>query len=366
MGKIYWCHALGNLASGLVSVFIPVFLLKSGYDFQTVIAYLCIQQVFAAVLQPMAGHLFAYIRPHHLLAVGQACSVVLFALLATLDSHHWSLLWIALFWAGNRTIYWSAFHYLFSSARSRRRANHQISRMNALSMIATMAAPAAGGLLATHIGINYVYGLSIGLFILALTPILTDPDGPSKLKISMPWHKIQAMRRDALASGCSGIIIATELGVWPLFIYLIVMSYAGIGLLTSAIALASVVVTLYVGHREGKRTTRRNFERGLTVYSIASVVRALAQTSFHVFGLNLAGGVGRSLYVTPYMNRYYTNSDGEHRLGYITVMETMCSTFAAAFFFVLLLLSLLFAAKTALIAGLAITAFASLGVRQIR
>jgi hypothetical protein len=66
------------------------------------------------------------------------------------------------------------------------------------------------------------------------------------------------------------------------------------------------------------------------------------------------------------MNRYYHNSDGDYRLGYITVMEMSAAIGASVFMFGLLLLSLLFAVKTVLIIGLAATALCGLGVRLIR
>jgi MFS family permease len=366
MGRIYWCHSLGNTAMGLVSVFIPIFLLKNGYSFQSVLVYLLLQQLFATIIQVPAGYLFKYISPHRLLVIGHLFAVGLFIMLATLNSQHWPLAWLALWWAGNRTIYWVAFHYVFSMARAHKRANHQIAGIIALNMLAVTAAPAIGGLIATHAGINYTYALAIIMFIAAVIPMLAKSGGPPKLTMRMPWYEIRKMRRDAVASGFAGIVVVTELNIWPMFIYLIVTSYAGIGLLTSAVAVASIAVTLYVGRHEKKKDGRLYFRRGLAVYGLANVVRTLAQTTLHVFGLNILGGVGRSLYVTPYMNRYYTNSDGEHRLGYITVMEAMCSLFAVGFILALMLLSLLVSVKAVLVIGLIFTALSSLGVKLIR
>ncbi len=66
------------------------------------------------------------------------------------------------------------------------------------------------------------------------------------------------------------------------------------------------------------------------------------------------------------MNRYYTNSDGPNRLGYITVMETAFSTGAALYVLGLLALTAFFTIKIVLAIGLGFVAFSVLGVRLIR
>ena len=66
------------------------------------------------------------------------------------------------------------------------------------------------------------------------------------------------------------------------------------------------------------------------------------------------------------MNRYYNNSDGSHRLGYITAMESAFSLGAGLYILILLGLSFLVSTSAVLAIGLAIVAFTSLGARLIR
>ena len=366
MGRIYWCHSIGASGISLVAIFIPIFLLKTGYSLHSVLIYLLLQQGLAAVLQYPAAHLFKYVSPHRLLIVGDLWYAVLFGLLVTLQAHRWPLALLALAWALNRTIYWAAFHYTFSSARAHKHPGRQIAGINALVMLSTTAAPAIGGVVATAFGISYVYVAAIVLLIIAVIPMAKANEGPGRTTIRMTWQEVWNMRRDALANVFNGTVLMAEMNVWPIFVFLLVSSYAGVGLLSSVIAAASIGVTLYVGSHQEAKGERHYLGRGAATYGLTSLGRAVAENSAQIFGLNLLGGVGRSLYVTPYMNRYYTNSDGPFRLGYITAMETSFSLGSVLYVLGLLVLTATFPVKTVLAIALALTALGAAGVRLIR
>lgn len=365
MGRIYWCHSVITFGISLVVLFIPIFLLKIGYGFQEVLVYILVQNLLSALLQYPVGQLFQYLAPHRILVLGATSYMVMFGLLISLPEHGWPLALIALFWAIHRTCYWGAFHYIFSAARAHKQAKHQIAGINALNMLAATAAPAVGGIAASLFGMEYVYGAAIVIIVIALLPVLAGDPGPSKTTLHLPRHFLITIRPDLKANVFNGMVIMAETNIWPLFIFLIVSSYAGIGALSAVIAGASILVTLYVG-RTSNKLEKKDIGHGLTAYSLASLGRSVVQNSFQIFGLNFLGGIGRSLYVTPYMNRYYHNSDGPLRIGYITVMETAFELGAMLYIAGLLLLTLLFTTSSVLAIGLAFVAVAVYGVRLIR
>jgi MFS family permease len=366
MGRIFWCHGIGALGVALVVIFVPIFLLKSGYSFSAVLFYLFLQQAFAAVLQYPASRLLQYLHPHHQLAIGTLWYAVFFGLLLSLPHYHWSLGLLALAWALNRTMYWAAFHYSFGLARAHLHAGRQIAGANALVIFAQTVAPAIGGVIATVFGIKYIYMIAIVTLLLAVIPMFKADKGPERVRVQMPWLEIWRMRRDILSNICNGITVLAEQNLWPMLVFLVVSSYAGIGLLSSMIAVASIGVTIYVGRRQETRGERYYIKRGLATYSLTSIGRSLVENSTQIFGLNLLGGIGRSLYVTPFMNRYYSNSDGPFRLGYITVMETAFSVGTSVFLLILLALSIWLSMKTVLAISLATVALTVIGVRVIR
>lgn len=366
MRRVYWCHSIGILAASLISIFIPIYLLKIGYSFTDVLVFLLLQNVMSVALQYLVGFSFRWIRPHHLLALGHIALIALFALLMTQPEHQWPLAWLALAWAFNRTIYWPAFHYCFSLARAHAKSGQQIAGLYSLVIFGSTVAPAVGGIIATLFNINYVYILACILTFVAILPMLKANQGPGTVSLRITKQMLHKMRPDMKANVFNGMVVVAELSVWPLFVFLLVDSYAGVGILSSIIAFASILVALYVGRKTDNHYAKRYLRRGLTAYSLTSLGRAVAQNVTQVFGLNLLGGIGRSLYVTPYMDRYYHNSDGPLRLGYIINMEAAFVVGSSLYTLGLLGLSLFFSPEVTLSIALGYVAFAVLGARFIR
>ncbi|MBI5357701.1 MFS transporter [Candidatus Saccharibacteria bacterium] len=366
MGRLYWCHSVGIFGIQLAAIFVPIYLLKIDYSFKEVLVFLLTQQLFAAILQYPITKLFALVSPHYLLGFGRIWLAVFFFLLSTLQIYNWPLFILAFFWALDRTMYWTAFHYVFGKARAHKTGNRQIAGINALAILAATVAPAVGGIVASSRGINYVYIISILLIITASLPIMFIADKLPKVKLNITKKLIKNTGRDLAANAFNGTVIVAEQSLWPIFVFLIVSSYAGIGILSSVIAIASAWAMIYVGKKEETKGERFFIGHGVTAYGIVSFIRTFAENAIHVFGLNLFAGIGRSLYVTPFMNRYYTNSDSGQRLSYIMVMETAFSIGSLTLLLILIMLLSIFTIKTVLSIGLVSVAFLVLGVRLIR
>jgi hypothetical protein len=367
MKRIYWAHGAGLLGMGATTIFVPLFLLNIGYSFRTVLVFVVGMHLAAAAVQLPIAKLFALIRPNHVMALGLAGQIVFLLILGTLEQAGWHLWIIALVWALYRTTFWAAFHYIFGASRAHRKTGLQVAGSQIIMMAASTLAPAIGGVVATVWGISYTFVFAALLIVIAILPMLKRGAGPDKVEFSLDKPELWRMRPDLTANAIgAGPITAIELTVWPLLVFALVPTYAGVGVLSSVIAGASIAIALFVGMHERAKGERHYIKQGMVAYGMTSLVRALVQNAFHVFGANLLAGIGRSLYTTPYLSRYYANSDGRFRLGYVTAMEIAFSVGSAVFLGVLLLLSFFLSMEMVLIVGVAAAAFAILGLRLIR
>jgi hypothetical protein len=366
MGRVYWTHGVGALSIAVAMIFVPIFLLESGYSFQTVLLFLLGQHLLATLLQFPVGKLFAKISSHHLMALGGLWQIVFFGLLVTLDEFGWPLWLLATVWALYRTAYFPAFHYVFGAARAHENAGMQVAGLQSIIMVATTLAPAIGGIVATAFDITYTYMAAAVLLLIATLPMLSPNTGPPTVKLRLGKAELKKMRSDTMANVFLGMVIGAEKAIWPILVFVLVSSYAGVGILSSVVAIASIGVTMFVGKHEGVKGEHRYIKQGMLATAITSVIRTLVQNALHVFVANLFAGIGRSLYTTPFMNRYYTNGDGPHRLGYVVIQETAFSIGVSIYFALLLLLSMFVSMQLVLIIGVASAAFTVLGLRFMR
>lgn len=363
--RLFWAHGIYSLGSSLVLVFVPIFLLKMGLSFQTVLVYLVLQGLFSFLMQYPALKLISRLGASHAMALGLAIQAGFGLMLLTYSQVQWPVWALALPWALNRVLYWPAFHVFFSGANAHHNDGSQVGFLQALVTFSKGAAPAVGGIVATIYGINWLYALSIGLYILAALPLLghEPPREKGEPRRALSWRRI---RRDLVAECGNAITTCAEIIVWPILIFLAVSSYAGVGILSSVIALASIATALYVTRRQKGHGPHHYIRRGVTIASLSDLFRLAAQSTESIFGVNLMGGVGNALYYAPFFSRYYQHADEETRLKYVGAMEITHEAAWTLFFVILLMLSFFLAPNLTLLAGIALAVPANYAIRLIR
>lgn len=365
-GKLFWAHTLLVVSMALVSVFVPIYLLKLGYHLPAILLFLAFQGLLSLPLQVGVAYAIPRIGPHRLMAVGIAMQVIYFLLLIDLPKHHWPLLLVAFFWAAYRTSYWIAFHINFS------RSSHHLNSPRSVGMLQTVVtfakgiAPAIGGICAQFFGIGSIYVVAIVMSLLAIMPLLREPERPYRHAPSLRRLAFRKVRPDLLASFANGLTTISESVIWPILVFIIVGTYASVGILSSVVALASISTALYVSWRAEHKGTKHYLTEGVTLSSLSDMLRLLAQNSGHVFGINLFTGVGNSMYYTPFFSRYYIHAGEESRIEYTTAMELVHELAWGIAFLLLFVATLFVSDKTALLLGIAMAIPANFVIRKIR
>lgn len=368
MGKVFWAHSLGTVGSSLVTVFIPIFLYKLGFSIQQILIYLALQNFAAFLVQYPATRVIDKIGANRSMALAEVFHTLFFIGLLLLPGFERSLavlVPVGIAWSITRALYWPAFHANFSKARAHKKAGNQVGAINAVVTFAHGATPAIGGLIATGYGISWAYGLAILLYVIAVTPLLFGDEVTKRRPLNFRNVDYRKTVPDLFSNAMFGAVNLAELVIWPLLVSFIVTSYAGVGLLSSVVTVASIAVTLYVGRREGSKGERHYVKEGTWVTGATNVLRLGAASGGHVAGINLLSGVGHALTVTPFMSRYYERADEEPRLEYITLMEMAHELSWVAYFLLLLTLTAFFPPTTALAVGLAAAVPLSFGARRM-
>jgi len=366
LGRVFWAHSLGMIGSSLISLFIPIYLYNLGFPLPEILLFYLLGNLYAIFLQYPMSRVIARFGANRAMAVSTFFHIAYFVLLLTLPSGKWELGLVILPWAIARCLYWAAFHINFSKSRSKENAGRQLGLINAIVTLAHGVTPALGGIAATEFGISWVYGVAIGLFVISVVPLFFGMEVARKRLLKMRTVKWRKIRPDILSNFFNGMFTQSETMVWPLFVFFIVSSYAGVGLLSSVVTLAAIVVSIYVGRREATKGERHYLKEGAGVNTLTSAFRLLAENSGQIFGINLIGGIGHSLFATPFLSRYYEHADEEPRQEYVAVMETVNALGSLLFYVLLFSLSLYFTTSLVLFVGLAMAVPASLGMRLMR
>lgn len=363
--RLYWAHTVRELASSMVTIFVPIFLYKLGYSIQAILGYFLLATIFWGITLTPLMRWTDRLGFNRSMGVGLIIQAMQILMLATLTTYHWPLWLIAFAWGVSISLYWLQFRACFARSLLHRKVAPAVGISSALLMFALGAAPAIGGAIASWYGISILYIFAMLCFVAAAAPLFTAEelikDERYRLR-DVSWRKIW---RDLAANMGSEIDASVAVNIWPLFIFLLIPTYVGVGLLSSASVFASIIIAFYVGRRRSKEITGY-LKNGSSVISLTNAIRLISQTAGQIAGVNFFNGLGQALMVTPFYSRYYENAEREPLLPYAYAMQMISMVGDLLLFGLLLILSLFLPDKTVLLLGLVLGIPAGYSIRLIR
>ncbi len=233
-------------------------------------------------------------------------------------------------------------------------------------LLAYGLAPVFGGAIATQFGIFMLYVLAMVLFVSASIPLFGGQEIIKRESFDLRLIKWRRVRKDLVANAGSEVDDSIGAFIWPLFIFLIVPSYVGVGILSSVSVIASMLIAFYVGHREASKGERGYLNRGTFTITSMNVLRVFTQSAPQIAGVNFINGLGRALLTTSYDSRYYQNAEREPLLPYVYLMLTICAVGDFIVFGILWIISLFAPIGVVVAVGLILAVPASYLIRLIR
>ncbi len=365
--RLYWAHTIKMLAAEMSTIFIPIYLYQLGYNIPQIMGYFLWFSVLWAVIQ------YPVLRFSNAIGLNRALGLSMFVqglhilMLATITRYHWPLWLVALVWALFVALYWPSFRACFArSLLHKKTIGPAVGMLAALGLLAFGIAPAIGGAIATQFGIIMLYILALLCFIAAAIPLFSGPEIIRKESFNpkdIRWHRIW---RDLVANMGDNIDDSVTSLIWPLFIFLLIPSYIGVGILSSIAVIASILIALYIGRRQAVMGTTLYLNHGTLAVTLANAVRLVTQSVGQIAGVNFFNGLGHALVATPYNSRYYQNADREPLLPYVFAMMAMAAVANILLFGILFAVSLVAPIKVVLIIGLLLAIPAGYTIRLMR
>jgi MFS family permease len=350
----------------MAMIFVPIYLYNLGYSATSIMGYYLLFSIFWGFLTYPAMRFANFIGFNRAMGLGMLIQALQILMLATITIYNWPLWMIAFVWALFLTLYWAAFRACFARSLLHKTVGPSVGIAAALGMLAYGIAPAIGGAIATSFGIMVLYIIATLCFVAAAIPLFGakeiirhEPFNMKELNLRRIWRDLVANMGDNNDDSIGNIL-------WPLFIFLIIPTYVGVGILSSISVIASILIALYAGRKQASKGTKRYLNHGTTTVSMMNVVRLFTQSAGQVAGVNFLNGLGHALMATPFNSRYYQNADREPLLPYVWAMITAGAVGNALVFGILLIVSMFASIQVVLLVGLALAIPSSYSMRLIR
>ncbi|MEI6499351.1 MAG: hypothetical protein WCO23_05295 [bacterium] len=200
LNEIYLMMSLRSFACSLVAIFAPIYLYTLGFSLRDILIYFIIIYTVEAMFEWFSAVAITKVGPKKLIAYSIPLLIIHFWLFKTIPTYNWPLWFVAIEAGFLLALFWQPYHYDFSKAKHRAKSNSELSKLYITIAILGAIAPFVGGIIATHLGISYLFGLVIALLFLSILPLFqTSEKYISHHRFSLKNIKFKDISKDVIS-----------------------------------------------------------------------------------------------------------------------------------------------------------------------
>jgi len=331
VAELYASRTMRILAQQMIGLFIALYLYEQGYSVKFIAVYMAISFAFRAFVAAYPSAKFvARFGPKHGILVGNLLYIP--ALIGFSLVPHYGVPALAVFgfFQGiSMVIYDLSYMVDFSKVKHADHAGKEIGYMQILERFTASISPFVGGAIAFLLSPEAMMWFSAILFATAAIPLLrTREPVQQHQKLSFrgfPWH---LARRSVVAETAVGFDNFASLGVWALFLAIVVFAGSGsdIYLKIGFFASITVVTSFLAAWSFGRIIDWRHGGDLLKVATIANAAthlfRPFVASAAGVAAANISNEVATTGYTMTFLRGLFDTADlSRHRIAYLYLIE---------------------------------------------
>lgn len=286
--QLYASIALRNFTLGLIAIFVPIYIfLYFSADISKTLLFFGTVAVFHGALSPLAGKIITKIGIKHSMLVSvpfiflyylglwkiEALGDLFFILIPILVIHN--------------LLYWPAFHVDFSRFSDQKSRGKQLSYRHLVAALSASVAPLAGGIILTKFGYPALFAIVLVLLFVSIFPLFfsketrenyTDSFEKAYREVFQKKYRSKAVA--LFAEGAEGVV---HIIIWPIFLYILAISYSSMGAISSVALFAGLLFALYMGRLIDKMGHGRFLALGSWLNALTWPVKMFVRTPFDAF-----------------------------------------------------------------------------------
>ncbi|MDY6769087.1 MAG: MFS transporter [Candidatus Nanohaloarchaea archaeon] len=340
--EIYLHRFLFKLAIGLVSIFLPLYLLGHGYAVTAVFLFFSLYYGTFLVLVWPAAWLTGRIGYKH---VSLLASPVIFLFYLSLRSvPHGSVLVypVAVLGGAGFVMYWIGMNSEMALSSHDNRRERETGYFYAVPLLASVLSPFVGGIALSLYGFPMLLLLTAAIVAASFLPFLLSTEHTAGMETDIHEFMGRARRSDFATFLMQGVMSTGRKVVWPLFLALVIQESVAIGGAGSLIALGSAAASILLGRIVVPENRALTMCVGAAITATAFLAMATVTTAGAAFLVSFAAGVGYVAVNLPIYSAVMSEAEREDIIEYFAFREAgLCSGRILALIFFVAVFSVL-------------------------
>ena len=368
MTEIYASTAVKAFAVSLVGIFEAIYLfIYFGHSLPKTLVFFGFATLFFGLFSPLAGRLVAKIGIKHSILLSAPILFIYFLGLWKIEFlGPWFVLFL-FFRAAYSAIFWMAFHTDFACFADKGKQGRELSYRQIVGLLSGAASPAISGIIITNFGFSWLFVLVlILLFVSAsmmfFTKDMRQPFPVSSRQIYRNLFKPE-FRFKTLSFLSEGFEDVALFYLWPLFLFLLGISFSDLGFITGGTMIISALFSIYIGRVIDRGRAGRVFKLGALLNFIIWPFKIFVTTPWTAFLASTLHSFSRDTLYLPLGTLFYQwSKEGGVDLGTRVVMREVSLDVARSIALFILAVIFYFVEPLGIRYYFIVAAFASLGM----
>jgi MFS family permease len=242
------------------------------------------------------------------------------------------------------TLFWPAFHTDFIRfSKASRRAEH-VGKMSAVCLTAGIVSPLIGGIILAGLGYAALFTVVLITLFASTFPLFLSKERHEVYTDSykQAWKRIWKNKEESLALTSLGIESGIDAFIWPIFIFILGISYKEMGGISTFALLISALFAFYMGKITAKKNRFKLLNIGSSLLAFSWAVKYFVMNTVSAFLAQNFYRVSKTTALIPFRTILYDKaaSREEHADEFIVYREIIINI--SRFFFLMFLAGIFF------------------------
>ncbi|MFB6147680.1 MAG: MFS transporter [Candidatus Nanohaloarchaea archaeon] len=309
-----------NFATGMVSVFIPIFFAQQGLAIQEVFGIVLVQAAAFALIAVPVGKAVSRFGVNRSFLFSSLLYILLFA-----SIHVFPVSIPLAVLAGVLNGMGMAFHWIplnseFTEGSESESRSRDYGKLEGIPSLVSPLAPLLGSLILAGAGFYTLLAVSFGIVVLSAVPLLAG-GSTERPEIDLEESAVAGDRFLWVLYFVDGFASAPYTFVFPLFVYFAIGGTIETGMVKTLAGMGSGIIALGSGVITSRTGRKRSLVSGAVFSAALCLMIPLLQSSFQAFALSFFLGAGYIFYTVPLISIISDIGDGRELLGFFSIRE---------------------------------------------
>jgi len=326
--EVYASQMIERFASGLVVVFIPVYLLIIGHGVMDALITLMFAELITILTSVPAARIASRLGLKHTILYripGPMFLVLWLYAMPYMEISFVNLAIVGIAWGLSRTFYWISINSEFVENCDKLHRGEEVGFFLALPIIISIGSPYIGGVVLEFAGFPVLFSLFIALMFISVIPLFLTEDYRKFFGFEFRDVSFRLVNRLNVGLFFQGFLLIAEFLLWPLYSYIALGDTISTGLVASLSAMGIAFFTLFAGREADRISRRKMLVVGSSGYFVVWILRYLVATPLEFFVVSFLGGFFFVLLSIPIFASFSEKARENNILNYVSQREIFLS-----------------------------------------